>query len=78
MGLFEAATGLGVLCGPIIGAALYSMGGFILPFYGLSMVYFLNLPLIVYVARIIEEAESAKESLAASKKNDKLMHKHDD
>lgn len=59
MGLFEAATGLGFLFGPLIGAGLYAIGGYILPFYGLSMLYIILLPLIIYIARLIHEAEVA-------------------
>lgn len=58
MSLFEAATGLGFLFGPLIGAGLYSIGGYILPFYGLSMIYILFLPLIIYIAKLVEEAQS--------------------
>ena len=58
MGLFEAATGLGFLFGPLIGSGLYSLGGYILPFYGLSMAYIVMLPLILYVARMVEQLEA--------------------
>jgi MFS family permease len=60
MSLFEASTGLGFLFGPLIGAGLYSIGGYILPFYGLSMIYIVFLPLIVYIAKLVEHAESAQ------------------
>ena len=53
MGLFEASTGLGFLFGPLIGAGLYSIGGYIMPFYGLSLVYIALLPLIIYVSRLV-------------------------
>ena len=59
MGMFEAATGLGFLFGPLIGAGLYSLGGYILPFYGLSMAYIVMLPMIFYVARKVEQLEAA-------------------
>ena len=65
MSLFEASTGLGFLFGPLIGAGLYSIGGYILPFYGLSMVYILLLPLIVYIARLVEKAEVTQSNQAA-------------
>ena len=57
--MFEAATGLGFLFGPLIGAGLYSLGGYILPFYGLSMAYIVMLPMIFYVARMVEQLEEA-------------------
>lgn len=54
MSLFEAATGLGFLIGPMIGAGLYSIGGYILPFYGLSLIFILCMPLIIYIASLVE------------------------
>ena len=64
MGLFEAATGLGFLFGPLIGSALYSIGGYTLPFYGLSLLYILFLPVIFQVARLVEQREAANEKKA--------------
>ena len=58
MGYFEAAVGLGFLLGPLIGAGLYSLGGFTVPFYGLSLLYILLMPLLVYVAYLVEQAEA--------------------
>ena len=43
----------------MIGAGLYSLGGYILPFYGLTMAYIVMLPLIIYVARMVEQLETA-------------------
>ena len=57
MGMFEAATGLGFLIGPLIGAGLYSLGGYILPFYGLSAIFIVFLPLLIYVAGLVEKRE---------------------
>ena len=57
MGYFEAAAGLGFLLGPLIGAALYSIGGYTLPFYGLSVLYLVFMPLLIYVTKIIEQVE---------------------
>ena len=57
MSLFEAATGLGFLLGPLIGAGLYSIGGYILPFYGLSIVYIVMMPLIIYIGNKVQKAE---------------------
>ena len=57
MGFLEAATGLGFLLGPLIGSGLYSLGGYILPFYGLSMAYMMTLPLIIYISKLIAQKE---------------------
>ena len=32
-GILQTFTGLGMLCGPIMGSLLYTLGGFQLPFY---------------------------------------------
>lgn len=29
----EVSTSIGFMCGPILGSALYSLGGFVLPFF---------------------------------------------
>ena len=58
MGYFEAAVGLGFLLGPLIGAGLYALGGFTVPFYGLSLLYILLMPLLIYVAYLVEQAEA--------------------
>ena len=48
IGLCEAASGIGLLMGPMIGAALYEIGGYILPFAFLASLYFLMYPLLSY------------------------------
>ena len=57
MGYFEAAVGLGFLLGPLIGAGLYALGGYTLPFYGLSFLYVLLMPMLIYVAGLVQQAE---------------------
>ena len=76
MGLFEAATGLGFLFGPLIGAGLYSLGGYILPFYGLSMAYIVMLPMIFYVARMVEQLEETNNE--ANNNQQQLRNNADD
>ena len=65
MGYFEAAVGLGFLLGPLIGAGLYALGGYTLPFYGLSVLYVLLMPALIYVAGLVQQAEAEQ---AATKK----------
>jgi len=65
MSLFEAATGLGFLLGPLIGAGLYSLGGYILPFYGLSVIYIIILPVIIYIGNLVQKVEEQAEAQAA-------------
>lgn len=71
MGLLEAATGLGFLFGPLIGSGLYSIGGYLLPFYGLSAIYIVFLPLIIYVAGLVEQKEKTMAAMAAELESDR-------
>ena len=71
MGLLEAATGLGFLFGPLIGSGLYSIGGYLLSFYGLSAIYIVFLPLIIYVAGLVEEKEKTMAAMAAELESDR-------
>ena len=47
MGLNEVIIGLGIMLGPVIGSALYSYGGFALPFLAGSGVLWLSFPFVV-------------------------------
>ena len=49
IGWIEACTGLGLLFGPLIGAGLYSFGGYALPFLFFSGFYFISYPYICFV-----------------------------
>ena len=46
IGYIEAANGIGLLFGPLIGALLYGIGGYIFPFFSFSMLYILAYPYI--------------------------------
>jgi MFS family permease len=48
IGLCEAASGVGLLMGPLMGAGLYEIGGYILPFATLALLYFLTYPMLSY------------------------------
>lgn len=48
IGKIGAATGIGLLVGPLIGSVLYSIGGYMLPFFTVSLCFFLLYPLIVH------------------------------
>ena len=54
MGYFEAAVGLGFMMGLLIGAGLYALGGYTLPFFGLGCLFVLMMPIIIYVAGLIQ------------------------
>lgn len=49
IGFIEAANGVGLLFGPIIGAFLYQLGGYKLPFFFFGGLYLLCYPVIAYV-----------------------------
>ena len=49
IGLMESSSGLGLLLGPIFGAILYSIGGYMLPFVSTGKLY-LNFTLIYTLA----------------------------
>ena len=46
IGYIEAANGLGLLFGPLMGAFLFTLGGFTLPFLTFAGLYFLAYPYI--------------------------------
>lgn len=39
-GCLEAAAGIGMCFGPIIGVALYELGGYIAPFFTFAVIFF--------------------------------------
>jgi MFS family permease len=48
IGMVEASFGIGMLFGPIIGAFLYSFGGYMVPFITFASLYLAVLPFIVF------------------------------
>ncbi|CAN7998282.1 unnamed protein product [Ixodes hexagonus] len=63
-GIIETCVGVGMSLGPAIGGALYSVGGFGLPFYILGCCVLLTLPISWYLMRGIQvqATEMRKES----------------
>ena len=57
IGLIEASAGIGLLLGPFIGALLYEIGGYLLPFAAISGFYFMLYPLIAFSLATIKLAE---------------------
>ena len=49
IGWCEAAGGTGFLFGPLMGAVLYGIGGFILPFVTFAAAYMITFPYLAYV-----------------------------
>jgi len=60
--MMESSSGIGLLLGPFFGAVLYSIGGYILPFFATAGMYFALYPLIAYSLSRIQavEGESPK------------------
>ena len=70
MGYFEASNGLGSMLGPLIGSALYAIGGYPLPFYGLGVIFIIVLPLLINAGREIDNIEArASEKVASTGSN---------
>ena len=55
IGLLESSSGIGLLLGPFFGAILYEIGGYVLPFFTVSLVYFSLYPLIAFSLAKISE-----------------------
>ena len=49
IGYYEGAYGLGLLIGPILGALLYELGGFSLPFLFFGCFYLIFYPIVTYI-----------------------------
>lgn len=48
IGLLEVSNGIGILCGPLIGAMLYSIGGYHFPFMIFALIYIAMYPIIAH------------------------------
>ena len=48
IGLLEVSNGIGILCGPLLGALLYSIGGYHFPFMVFAFLYLLMYPIIAH------------------------------
>lgn len=57
IGLCEAASGIGLLAGPLMGSVLYEIGGYLLPFFTLSAIYLMIYPLISYTLIRVKYSE---------------------
>ena len=60
LGIFEGGTGLGLLLGPMLGSMLYTIGGYIAPFYIVGTICLLILPLLQYTLKLLNEEENIK------------------
>jgi MFS family permease len=53
IGILEAGIGVGLLVGPLLGAFLYSIGGYILPFWTVAGICLALYPLLIHTIKFI-------------------------
>jgi MFS family permease len=58
IGILEAGVGIGLLLGPLLGAFLYSIGGFILPFWTVAGICLALYPLLLHTVKFIQAKET--------------------
>lgn len=58
IGILEAGVGIGLLVGPLLGAFLYSIGGFILPFWTVAGICLALYPLLLHTVKFIKNKEA--------------------
>lgn len=67
IGYVEAACGVGLLFGPLLGALLYSFGGFMMPFATFALFYLATYPHIVWTLvkakRVLDGPQTEKQGL---------------
>ena len=63
--MYESSIGLGFLCGPLIVAGLNSIGGNLLTFYAMGGLGLVLLPLVLHIAKLVEQAEQLQKSNTA-------------
>ena len=75
--MMELITGLGLMLGPLLGGALYVLGGYQCPFYVLSVVFIIASPFILSKLPsdklVVEENEKQTLRLTSFFKNRKVM-----
>ena len=57
LGIYEMATGLGMISGPILGSALFEAGGFSLPFYSVGGLLLFTAILVFFLVENDSERE---------------------
>jgi MFS family permease len=58
IGILEAGVGIGLLVGPLLGAFLYSIGGFILPFWTVAGICLALYPMLLQTVKFIQAKEA--------------------
>ena len=57
IGILEGASGLGLLIGPLLGSALYTLGGYSLPFWTIGTLSLLLFPVIKNASAVVKSEE---------------------
>lgn len=57
IGVLEAGIGIGMLAGPIMGAVLYTIGGYIMPFWTTAGICLAMYPMLITTVNKIKEME---------------------
>jgi MFS family permease len=57
IGILEGGIGIGLLVGPLLGAFLYSIGGYILPFWTVAGICMALYPLLIHTVKFIQIKE---------------------
>jgi MFS transporter, DHA1 family, solute carrier family 18 (vesicular amine transporter), member 1/2 len=57
IGILEGGIGIGLLVGPLLGAFLYSIGGYILPFWTVAGICMALYPLLIHTVTFIQIKE---------------------
>ena len=55
MGIFETATGVGYLVGPMIGSGLFKLGGYLAAFYGMCGINIILYPFMAWTANQVDQ-----------------------
>ena len=63
LGILEGGTGLGLLLGPLLGGALYNLGGYCLPFWTVGCICLLIFPLLKHTVELIKKEEGVKSAI---------------
>ncbi len=56
--VLEIGIGIGLLVGPLLGAFLYTIGGYILPFWTVAVICMLLYPLLLHTVAFIQREEN--------------------
>jgi len=59
IGILEGGVGVGMLVGPLLGALLYSLGGYLMPFWTVAGIVLALYPMLIHTVNYIQVRERA-------------------